>query len=191
MRHALLGGSFDPLHSGHLWLVEAALGPLACDRVWVVPAARPPHKPGRPLAEFRHRLAMCRAALEGRVGVVVSECEALREGPSYTIDTLRALAAEAGPATEWQVLIGSDMAAEFPAWRDPAGIRALARLAVAARPGTPLPPELGDAIRLPGAPPDISATEVRRRVAAGEPIDALVPPAVARYIQAHALYRPP
>jgi nicotinate-nucleotide adenylyltransferase len=189
MRHALLGGSFDPFHRGHAWLVDAALVHAGCGRVWVVPAARPPHKPGVPLTEFRHRLAMCRAALDGRTEVTVSDCEAAREGWSYTVDTLRRLRQAVAPGDDWVVVVGSDMAADFPTWREPDAIRAMARLAVAARPGAAVVEGPGDVLRLPGTPPDVSATEIRRRVAAGEPFAHLVPAPVARYIDEHGLYR--
>jgi len=189
MRHALLGGSFDPFHNGHLWLVRAALDDAGCDRVWVVPAARPPHKPDLALTPIEHRLAMCRAALAALEQVTVSDCEARREGPSFTIDTLEELAAQVGPGHDWVLVMGADMAADFPTWRDPDAIRARARLAVAARPAGRLPPSLGDADELAGTPPDVSATDIRRRVAAGEPIVDLVPPGIVAYIAAHGLYR--
>lgn len=190
MRYGLLGGSFDPFHNGHLWLVRAALDDAGCDRVWVVPAARPPHKPGLVLAPFEHRLAMCRAALADLERVTVSDCEARREGPSFTIDTLEELAAQVGLGHDWVLVMGADMAADFQTWRDPDGIRARARLAVAARPAGRLPPGLGEVDELPGTPPDVTATDIRRRVAAGEPIVDLVPPGIDGYITAHGLYRP-
>ena len=138
---------------------------------------------------FEHRLAMAQAGVAGLEGVTVSDCEARREGPSWTVDTLRELAAASPEADGWWLVLGADMAADFPTWRDPDGIRALAEPLVSVRSGGPTIPEGFDCTRLPGEPPEVSATEIRARVAAGEPIEGLVPAGVAGYIAKHGLYR--
>jgi len=186
-RVGLVGGTFDPVHAGHLWLAAAALAHAGCAEAWLVPAARPPHRPA-PGATFADRLAMCRLAVADRPGLAARDDEARREGPSYTVDTLRALCARHGPAISWVLCLGADAAADLPGWREPDEIPRLCRLAIAARPGGPPLPDLPGALRLPGTPPDVSATEIRRRVAAGLPIAGLVPDAVAAYIAAHRLY---
>lgn len=189
--HALFGGSFDPFHTGHAWLVDAVLAHTEATQVWLMPAASPPHKPGGAVTSFEQRLALCRAAVEGRPDVVVSDLEGRRAGPSYTADTLRALREINGPSVRWLLLLGADMAADFPSWHDVPGILALATLVVAARAGEADPPPLAgipSSITLPGIPPDVSATEIRARVRAGKPITALVPPTVAAFIGRHSLY---
>ncbi len=191
--HALFGGSFDPFHNGHAWLVEAVLAHTDATQVWVMPAASPPHKPGVAITDFGVRLELCRAAIGARTrgdqaAVVVSDLEARREGPSYTVETLQALRSINGPAVQWLLLLGADMAADFPNWRDVERILTLATPVVAARPGEAAPPEIDGALALPGTPPDVSATAIRALVRAGEPILGLVPPAVADFIGRHSLY---
>jgi nicotinate-nucleotide adenylyltransferase len=186
--HALFGGSFDPFHNGHLWLVEAVLAHTDATQVWVMPAASPPHKPGVAITDFTVRMELCRAAIGDRIDVVVSDLEARREGPSFTVDTLHALRAINGPAVQWLLLLGADMAADFPNWHHVEGIRALATPVVAARPGAATPPKIDGALTLPGTPPDVAATAIRALVRAGKPITDLVPPVVAEFIGRHSLY---
>jgi len=200
-RIGILGGTFDPVHSGHLALAAAARAQLGLATVTFVPAGRPPHKGKRTLAEARHRLAMVRLATSGERWLEASPVEFDRTGPSYTIDTVRKFQRGVEPATAIYFLIGADTISELPTWKD---IRELARLCTfspVTRPGndaedlSPLAGVIDDdrirAIRdsvvlMKGV--DISSTEIRRRVGAGEPIEGMVPPAVARYIRRQGLY---
>ena len=194
----LLGGTFDPVHHGHLAIAEEAREALGLERVWFVPAATPPHKPGRPVTRAADRLAMLRAAVEGNPAFEVSEVELVRGGASYTVDTLEGLRA-AGVLDPWFIL-SSEALAGFPTWREPTRILDLCRLAVVPRAGTePLDaawveaafPGRGGRVRfLSGPLLPISGSVVRRRAAAGRSVRYLVPDAVAAYIADQRLYQP-
>lgn len=188
-RIGVFGGTFDPPHLGHLALAEHALEQLGLTRVIFVPAAAPPHKRARSRSPIAHRLAMTRLAVRGREGFEVSNLEARRAGPSYTADTLRALAAEY-PRAELVLLMGADTYDDFPNWREPGAVHALATLAVAARPGARRNRRLKPGVVWLDNPPlDVSSSALRTRARAGRPIETWVPPAVARYIARHRLYR--
>jgi nicotinate-nucleotide adenylyltransferase len=192
----ILGGTFDPIHHGHLLIAEEAREALGLERVVFVPAAAPPHKPGRPITEAHHRLAMARQAVEGNASFEVSDVEVVRGGASYTVDTLASFAAN-GTAEPWLIL-SSEALAGFPTWRQPERILQLARLAVVPRAGYESLDEAWVRHHLPGRESrfrflsgpllPISGSVVRRRAAAGRSVRYLVPEAVARYIAQHALY---
>lgn len=186
----LLGGSFDPVHHGHLIVAQAAAETLGLDGLRFVPAREQPFKRGRHGAAPEHRAAMLELAVAGSPGFGVETAELERPGPSYTVDTLRALRARA-PDTPLTLLLGADAAAELAAWRSAAELPTLARIVVFARPGTPVPdsPLIHQAITVPVI--DISATEVRRRARAGRPLRYWVPDAVAEYVTRHRLYLDP
>ncbi len=185
----ILGGTFDPVHHGHLILARDAVETLGLARMIFVPAAINPHKLARgstgPAAPAEDRLAMLRAATAGELRFAVDDCELRRAGPSFTIDTVRELRAR-WPAAEFILFIGADNIAELPAWRDIDALRALARFAVFARGDDE--ESTSDFLQVADRRIDISATEIRRRVAAGEPIRYLVPEAVAEIIRAQRLY---
>ncbi|HYO44929.1 MAG TPA: nicotinate-nucleotide adenylyltransferase [Candidatus Limnocylindrales bacterium] len=195
----ILGGTFDPIHHGHLVIAEEAREALGLERVLLVPAASPPHKPGQPVTDVRHRLAMARLAVQDNPAFVVSGLEIERGGPSYTVDTLAALATD-GVTQPWFIL-SAEALASFATWRSPDRILELCRLAVVPRGGyEPLDrtwvshrfPGREDRIRfLPGPLLPISGSVVRRRAAAGRSVRYLVPEAVARYIAHHQLYTDP
>ncbi len=195
----ILGGTFDPIHHGHLAIAEEARETLGLERVLLVPAARPPHKPGRPVTAAEHRLAMVRLAAAENPALDASPMEVDRGGDSFTVDTLEALRRE-GCEDVWFIL-SSDALAGLPTWRDPDRILELARLAVMPRGGQATIderwvgehfPGREDRIRfLPGPLLPISGSVIRRRVAAGRSIRYLVPDAVARYIAQHRLYLDP
>jgi len=200
----VLGGTFDPIHAGHVAVARAARRELGLDNVLVVPAATPPHKVGLAMAPAADRLAMVELAVASEYGLVASRIEIDRPGPSWTVDTLTALlddARAAGRDVALTLVLSADAFARLPDWHDTERILGLARIAVAPRPGH-APPSLdalpahlralaGGTVILTGPNVDVSATDIRRRVAAGLPIDGLVAPAVARYIEVHHLYRQP
>jgi nicotinate-nucleotide adenylyltransferase len=163
--------------------------------VVLIPSGQSPHKPADPaMAPAEHRLAMCRLAVQSVPGFEVDDRELRRPGPSFTIDTVRQLLSEGWPKVHW--LLGADQAMSLPTWRQPHDLLREAHLTVMARPGwtlhwNTLPPEfrmLSERL-VPVPAVDISATQIRRRLAAGLPVDFLTPPAVCRYLCDHGLYR--
>jgi nicotinate-nucleotide adenylyltransferase len=191
----VLGGTFDPIHEGHLAAGRAAVECARLDRVLLVPAAQPPHR-GAAIAPAEHRLAMCGLAAEGDGRFECSDIELERPGPSYTVDTLEELSRRE-PAAELFLILGWDAARMFHTWHEPVGVRRLASIVIVGRPGSGLPNESELAAAGLGGPgvvvcavgtPAVSASEIRRDVAAGKPIGGLVPPVVERYIAAHHLY---
>jgi len=190
VRIGVLGGTFDPPHIGHLIVAQDAWSALGLDRVLFVPAAVPPHKRGRVQTPAEVRLAMVEAACANDPRFEASDLEIRRGGTSYTVDTLRALK-ERDPQGALFFLLGADQFRDIHTWRSPEELARLAELVALSRPGYP---NVEPAIRLPYRRldvtcVDISATEIRRRVAAGEPIRYLVPEAVEAIIRAHGLYR--
>lgn len=197
-RIGVFGGTFDPVHMGHLVLAEQGReqGPL--DRVLFIPAARPPHKLDRVLTPFPQRVEMLALAIAGHSAFQIDELEKDRPGPSYTVDTLEELHRRF-PNDQFTLLIGSDCLPDLVHWRDPAGIATFAEVLVLARPGWPIhdpkqiradlhfPDNL--ALRVAVAPlVDISSRDLRRRAAEGRSLRYLVPRAVECYIQNHHLY---
>ena len=197
-RVGIFGGSFDPIHLGHLLLAEQAREQFALDEVVFVPARLPPHKLDRPLAPDKLRLEMTELAVAGHRQFSTCDIELRRTGPSYTVDTLRAFAEER-PGAALFLLIGADSLREFPTWRDPAGILALAELLVMPRPGAEtidewktfgLPPNAAGRVRKIDSPLfGVASTDLRARLAAGRSIRYLVSPAVEEFLRAKGLYR--
>jgi nicotinate-nucleotide adenylyltransferase len=184
MRLGIFGGSFDPIHHGHLILARAALEELGLDRLLFIPANMSPHKTDTKPATAQDRLAMVQLAIEGEPGFESADLELHRPPPSYTVDTLRELRA-AHPEAELTLLIGADNVAQFDTWREPHEIRQLARIAVLDRAGGTAPADWPVIRRLV----DISSTDLRARTAAGRSIRYLTPGSVCDYITAHGLYR--
>jgi nicotinate-nucleotide adenylyltransferase len=186
----LFGGSFDPVHHGHLIVGTVAAEKLRLDSLRFVPAREQPFKVGRHRTSAEHRAAMLSLAVAGMPGFSVERSELQRPGPSYTVDTLRHLR-EREPGTEFVLLLGTDAAAELPAWREAGQLRDLARIVVFARPGSPVAesPGVSTVIEVPAI--DISATEVRRRAHQGLSVRYWVPDPVAEYITTHRLYLDP
>jgi nicotinate-nucleotide adenylyltransferase len=194
----LFGGTFDPIHLGHLEAAEVALDCAGLDEVLLVPAGRPPHKKGAH-ASAADRFEMCRLAVTGRRGLGVWDWEVARSGASYTVDTLRAFR-ELRPADEPFLILGWDAAREIQTWNEQERVLELARLVVVGRPGLASP--TAESLRAAGldprrvtlcliGTPDVAATRIRRLAAAGRPLDGLVPPPVADYIREHRLYGAP
>ncbi len=209
-RLGLLGGTFDPIHFGHVDAAEAARTALALDHVMLIPAHDPPHKPADPRATAFHRFALTALAVDEYPGFIASDIELTREGPSYTADTLRLLHGRGWQAWQLFFIVGADAFADIATWRDFPAVLNGAHFAVVARAGTAFEaavariPDLRPRVRRAGDPlpdpphtaifhvdartRDVSSTTIRARLAARQPIDDLVPAAVARHIFAHHLY---
>jgi nicotinate-nucleotide adenylyltransferase len=197
MRIGILGGSFDPVHIGHLALAHACQEQAALDEVWFTPAATQPLKHAGPHASDADRIEMLRLAIAGEPRWKICELELDRGGLSYSVDTLRTIRA-GSPGDGLFFLMGADTLADVPHWKQPADVFRLATPLVVRRAGQP-PPDLSvlagfctkqnrpRLIEMPAV--DVSSTEIRRRAAAGEPIDELVPPTVASYINGRGVYR--
>jgi nicotinate-nucleotide adenylyltransferase len=199
MRLGVLGGTFDPIHFGHLLAAEEARVTLHLDRVLFAPAGDPPHKQGHPIWPVTHRLAMARLAIADNPAFVVTAVDIDRPGPHYTVDTIRLLRDEWGTqADETFFVMGADSLANLLTWHQPARLIELCRLAVVARPG--YRPDLTElAAALPGLSGrldwvempvlGIASSDLQRRVREGRSIRYQVPAAVARYVAEHGLYR--
>ena len=196
MRLGILGGTFNPPHLGHLVCAQEAHSQLGLDRVLFVPARIPPHKPVEHEPGPEHRLEMCRLAVAGDARFAVSDMELQREGPSFTLDTLKSLSTRTSQ-DELVLILGGDIAAGLTEWHEPEQVLALATVAIAERRGTPRDEVDRTLAQLPGgdrarffAMPriGISSTMLRRRVSAGEPIRYFAPDPVEGYIQRHGLY---
>lgn len=190
MQHiGLYGGSFDPIHTGHVLVGQAALEELQLERLFFIPAARSPFKPEQQPAPCEQRLAMIRLALAGRTNCEVDEVELQRGGTSFTVDTVRYFA-QRFPAAKLFYLIGADNVPGLPKWREAEALAKLAEFVVIPRPGdapVPLPaPFQGQYLK--GFPFGVSASQIRARVKAGQPIEPLVPAAVAEVIRNYRLY---
>ncbi|HUY32221.1 MAG TPA: nicotinate-nucleotide adenylyltransferase [Pirellulales bacterium] len=202
MRLGLFGGTFDPVHYGHLLLAESCREACRLDAVWFVPAARPPHKRQHALTPARQRIEMLELALGGNETCTVSQLEIERGGLSYTVDTLAALRAEQ-PQRELFFLLGADMLADLPHWREPERICELA-LPVVVRRGADEPDfaclapfvsparlaEIRQAL-VPMPRIELSSRDLRRRARAGLSIRYQTPRAVEKYIETNRLYQPP
>jgi nicotinate-nucleotide adenylyltransferase len=186
----LLGGSFDPVHNGHLIVGQVAVEALGLDSLRFVPAREQPFKRGRHGASAEDRVAMLALAVADTPGMSVEPIELSRPGPSYTVDTLRALRSRE-PGAEFALLLGADAAVDLPAWHEAAEVPRLARVVVFARPGSAVPalPAISETLRVPAI--DISATAIRQRVREGRSIRHWVPDSVAKYVALHRLYLDP
>lgn len=191
-RIGLFGGTFDPVHVGHLLAAEAAREAAGLEEVWFVPAAVPPHKPA-PAASARQRLDMLEAAVRGVAGFRVEPIELERPGPSYTIDTVTALQTR-WPDRTFFWIVGSDMANDLPHWRNAEQLAARIGFIALERPGETIREEdlpaylRGRLLRAPMPPIGISSSDIRRRVREGRSIRFLVPEAVREYVTRNGLY---
>ena len=197
MRLGLYGGTFDPIHLGHLILAESCREACGLDRVWFVVAGIPPHKPGD-RTSVDHRIEMARIAVAGHSAFEVSEIETQRPGPHYSVETLEAIQRDR-PDDDLFFLIGADSLVDLPHWRSPARIGELATLVVVNRPGIPLPapatlrealgPNARPIIEVTVPPIGIASNDLRRRRKEGRSIRFQVPRGVEAYIDEHGLYR--
>ena len=189
MKIGLFGGSFDPVHLGHLLVAQAAVEELDLNRLFFIPAAQSPFKPENQPAPAAARLQWLRLALAGRANCEIDDQEIRRGGVSYTFDTLRHYTSKF-PGAELIYLIGADHAAKLNAWRDAGELAKLAEFVVVPRPGeaaVKFPPPFRGRV-LKGFPIEISSSQIRARVKAGLSVDHLVPPFVAGAIREAELY---
>jgi nicotinate-nucleotide adenylyltransferase len=209
-RLGILGGTFDPIHCGHVETAAAAVRALDLTGMFVIPSSLPPHR-SRPFASACHRFAMVAMAVAGRPGWIASDIEvSTPQTRSFTVDTLRRFHERGFGPTELFFILGADAFADIEAWRDYPGVLDLAHFAVVSRPGATagrlrdrLPGLAGRMAEPPAAPgppatmvilieaptPDVSSTAIRRRVAQGETVAGMVPAGVLQHIEQHGLYR--
>ena len=201
-RVGVLGGTFDPVHYGHLVIAEEVYAALDLAEMVFVPAGHPPHKPESLLAAAHHRLAMLELAVAGNPHFSISRVDLERPGPSYTVETLRLLRQQWGEQTALYFLIGWDSLEDFLTWRDPAGIlEHISYLVAVRRPGyteesgyrasleARLPGMMQRLLVVPAPQLEISSTDLRERVAEGRPIKYQLPERVEQYIEQYNLYQ--
>jgi nicotinate-nucleotide adenylyltransferase len=201
-RIGLMGGTFDPIHYGHLVIAEEARAVLQLEEMVFIPTGQPPHKPGRAVTEAHHRLAMVELAIASNPYFSISRIEVDRPIPSYTVETLRLLRLQWGTKVALYFVIGWDSLEELHTWHDPLGVLAqLDHLVAVRRPGyveeqayntlleTRLPGIMQRLLVISAPQLEISATDLRHRVAEGRPIKYQTPEAVEQYIREHGLYR--
>ncbi len=192
-RIALYGGVFDPIHSGHIAVMEQILSELCPDELIVIPCGNPPHKKGRRISDGHHRLEMLRMALSSFPDVTVSDYEIAKKEPSYTVYTLEHFRKEYGNEAELIWVIGADNIQPFFSWYHPERILELAKIAVLSRPGfdrKKAEAVFPDCYIIGKQQVDISSTEIRNRIRTEMPITGLVPEGVENYIKTHNLYPP-
>jgi nicotinate-nucleotide adenylyltransferase len=188
-RVGVFGGTFDPPHAGHVSVATDVADALGLDELVWIPAFRSPHKPDRPQTSAAIRLEMVRLVTNADTRFRVDDCEITREGPSYTVDTLRDMrSAPTHEDAEIVLIMGADQYAAFDRWREPDSIRRMATIAVMDRGGEAGPVGAG-VCRVPVGRVDVSSTEIRERVARGVPIEGLVTEEVAAVIEREGLYR--
>jgi nicotinate-nucleotide adenylyltransferase len=198
MKTGLFGGTFDPIHLGHLIIAEDVREKLGLDRVIFIPARNPWLKADREISDGKHRLRMVKLAVASNPYFEMSAAEMERSGPSYTIDTVEAMKEEFGPGEELYFIAGSDAVADMPRWKDPERVMSLCRIVGVRRPGAaeidvealrPLIPAVSSCLRVIDVPQiDISSTVIRERIRAGLSIRYLVTDEVEEYIHEHKLY---
>ncbi len=198
MRIGLLGGTFDPIHLGHLAIAEDVRMKLGLDRVVFIPAGNPWFKSNQEISAGEHRLKMVKLAIAPNPHFDVSELEMERPGPSYTVDTVKALKEESGAEDELYFIAGADAVMDIPHWKKPEELVALCRIVGVNRPGAPAIdvealksrlPAISNSLIVVDVPQvDIGSTAVRAMVRSGRSIKGVVPAAVERYIIEHKLY---
>ena len=198
MKTGILGGTFDPIHYGHLAIAEEARAHLNLTEVLFLPAGQPWMKSDKPISPGLHRIEMIRLALEGRPHFKLSTIEIEHQGPSYTVDTITKLKAQAAEPSDLYFIVGWDNLAKIPLWKDPLKLIKMCFLLAVPRPGYGSPDMKKLEAALPGITKkvilmdkpriDISATDIRNRVAQGLSISRLVPVSVSRYIKENGLY---
>jgi nicotinate-nucleotide adenylyltransferase len=188
VRVVILGGTFNPVHFGHLFVAEEARTAFGYELAIIVPANRPVHKDPAPILDVRRRVEMLRLAAAGNPSMIVDDCEVLREGPSFSIDTVRELIPKYGITGKPGFVIGDDLVASFDAWKEPAALAAETDLIVARRTSPdPLPFAYPHRTIMNALLP-ISSSEIRARLSRGLSVRYLVPDSVLGYIRTNGLY---
>ena len=197
-RVGVLGGTFDPPHNGHLLIAQQALTQLKLDQVLFAPTRQPPHKDVHAITPVEHRVEMVRLAIAGYPGFALSRVDVDRQGPTFTLDTMRLLRGQLGKSAELYFIMGMDSLANILTWRDPAKLIQICNLAVFARPGfqadlrdleKAIPNLAASIVFLPTTAVKIAASDLQRRISAGLPITELIPTPVVKYIHEHKLYQ--
>lgn len=188
MRIGLFGGTFNPVHRGHLAAAQAAVAALALDQVIFIPSGHPPLKGRSGLVDGEHRARMLDLAIAGEPRFALCRWEIEREGPSFTLDTVRRMRAELSDQVQLFFLLGSDCAARIGQWKGIDEIRARLQFAIIARNGDPLAKAAPELLHIPMPPVAISATQVRGILAAGGDVASLLDKQVHTYIAEHRLY---
>lgn len=198
MKVGILGGTFDPVHNGHIRIAEEVMSCLDLAKVVFAPAGKPWLKGDSPVTSVEHRVEMVRLAIAGRTGFELSLVDVERPGPSFTVDTIEDLRAQLGEETELYFIIGQDNLFQLPQWKDAARLVKLCRIVAVPRPGYEMPDlkrlnklisGISQSLIMLDRPEiDISATDIKERVAQGLSIRSLVPDAVAEYIKRQGLY---
>ena len=199
MKIGVLGGTFDPIHNGHLAVAEEARAYLNLNEVIFLPAGQPWMKSDRSISPARHRTAMIALALQSRPYFKTSTIEIEHQGPSYSVNSIAELKTQAVEPTDWYFILGWDNLSKIPQWREPAKLIEMCFLAAVPRPGYERPnmkkleaalPGIAKKVILMDKPRlEISATDIRNKAAQGLPISGLVPEAVEKYIKENGLYR--
>ncbi|WP_124727873.1 nicotinate-nucleotide adenylyltransferase [Staphylospora marina] len=192
MKIGLFGGTFDPVHLGHLLLADQALEAADLDEIWWIPAGEPPHKLEKKVTPSMHRVNMVKQAISGNPRFRLCLTEVNRSGPSYTVDTVKELV-RIRPDASFHLLVGADSVNDLPRWHEIGTILRLVRVVAMGRPGhdrRPLPEEVAKRLQwIPDAvETGISSTEIRRRLVAGKSVRYMVPEPVLRYIRENRLY---
>lgn len=201
-RIGIMGGTFDPIHYGHLVLAETVRDTMGLEQIVFVPAGSPPHKTDAEITPARHRIAMVQRAIRGNPHFVLSTMETERPGTSFTVDTLEQLRGAVPPGTEFYFITGSDALLGILSWKDAGRMADLCHFVAATRPGTSrghlrefldtLPDSLRDRIDVIPVPAlEISSTEIRRKTREARTIRYLLPESVEDYIRKEGLYRAP
>jgi nicotinate-nucleotide adenylyltransferase len=198
MNVGVLGGTFDPVHRGHIVIAEKARRKLKLEKVIFVPAGQPWLKTDHEISPAVHRIEMVKRAIARKIYFELSTIEVDRPGPSYSVDTIKELRGQLGAGTEIYYLVGWDSLADLPQWREPTRLIKICRLVAVRRPGVArpdlkkleasVPGVTGSVVWLDIEPIDISSSDIRERIARGLSIDGLVPQKVERYIKENRLY---
>ncbi|MBA4493076.1 nicotinate-nucleotide adenylyltransferase [Paenactinomyces guangxiensis] len=192
MKVGIFGGTFDPIHMGHLLLAQQALEEVPLDHVWFIPASEPPHKQDKQITPSDHRVRMVELAIENNPAFCLSRIELDRQGPSYTVDTVQELA-ETYPNHQFFLLVGADMVKDLPHWYKIKKILQFVQVIALGRPGVDLEPLAADIAASVtwisgGIETNLSSTLIRHRVAQGKTVRYLVPDSVCQYMKEHGLY---
>ncbi|MEE8317448.1 MAG: nicotinate-nucleotide adenylyltransferase [Candidatus Omnitrophota bacterium] len=188
MRIGILGGTFNPIHLGHLYLARKVLDKLSLEKIIFIPTYLPPHKKNTGITEIRHRYSMVRLAIAGNRSFEVSDIEIKRKGRSYSVETLRQIRKRHGDSAEIFFITGSDSLKELDSWKGLKEILMLSRFVIVKRPGFAIRNISRDFIMLDVDAKDISASSIRKMIKKGEPISGVVPKEVVSYIKRHGLY---